>query len=101
MRLMRAWATGDQIGLEHLPEELAASHGVPGFGAGCGAGSGRGGSLLAQERQRIRLLIDRQEREKILSLLVKNRGNVSQVSRDLGISRNSLYRKLRRLNISR
>ncbi|CAM2196229.1 sigma-54 dependent transcriptional regulator, acetoin dehydrogenase operon transcriptional activator AcoR [Paraburkholderia kururiensis] len=39
------------------------------------------------------------ERETVLSLLEKHRWNVSNVARSLGISRNTLYRKMRRLHI--
>ncbi|AFT88002.1 sigma-54-dependent Fis family transcriptional regulator [Paraburkholderia phenoliruptrix] len=39
------------------------------------------------------------ERETVLALLEENRWNVSNVAKALGISRNTLYRKMRRLHI--
>ncbi|WP_027211834.1 sigma-54-dependent Fis family transcriptional regulator [Burkholderia sp. WSM2232] len=39
------------------------------------------------------------ERETVLTLLEENRWNVSNVAKALGISRNTLYRKMRRLHI--
>jgi transcriptional regulator of acetoin/glycerol metabolism len=39
------------------------------------------------------------ERETVLSLLDEHRWNVSNVAKALGISRNTLYRKMRRLHI--
>ncbi|MGH8777997.1 sigma-54-dependent Fis family transcriptional regulator [Paraburkholderia sp.] len=39
------------------------------------------------------------ERETVLSLLAEHRWNVSNVAKALGISRNTLYRKMRRLHI--
>jgi transcriptional regulator of acetoin/glycerol metabolism len=39
------------------------------------------------------------ERETVLSLLDEHRWNVSNVAKVLGISRNTLYRKMHRLHI--
>ncbi|HWT37770.1 MAG TPA: helix-turn-helix domain-containing protein, partial [Paraburkholderia sp.] len=39
------------------------------------------------------------EREALLALLDKHRWNVSQVALALGITRNTLYRKMRRVHI--
>lgn len=54
---------------------------------------------ITDERKKIKQLLAEKEREEIFSLLAKNNGNISQVAREMGISRNSLYRKLKKLNI--
>jgi len=53
-----------------------------------------------QKRNKWRELKAQQEAQKIQSLLEENGGNVSQVAKVLGISRNSLYRKINLYNIT-
>jgi transcriptional regulator of acetoin/glycerol metabolism len=55
---------------------------------------------ITDERKRIKELLVDQEREEILALLYKNKGNIAKVAREIGISRNSIYRKLNKLNIT-
>ncbi|AFV12354.1 sigma54 specific transcriptional regulator [Thermacetogenium phaeum DSM 12270] len=89
-------AAGQSIRLEHLPEEIVCPH-----SSGLqpeGDGAPRETTLLA-ERNRIKRLLAEKERQEISLLLVKNKGNLSKVARELGISRSSLYRKLRKLDI--
>ncbi|HEY8947020.1 MAG TPA: sigma-54-dependent Fis family transcriptional regulator, partial [Polyangiaceae bacterium] len=61
--------------------------------------------LLVQNRRISRTLNRRQyeteERERILTALTSARWNVSTVARQLGIPRNTLYRKLRRYGLER
>lgn len=54
---------------------------------------------LEEERKRIKEIQAQQETEEIISLLAACGGNVSEVARRLGISRNTLYRKMRQYNI--
>lgn len=46
-------------------------------------------------REQRRKLLEQAERQRILVLLSKHGGNVSMAARELGISRNTLYRKIR------
>lgn len=88
---------GQTIGPEHLPEEITNlkknqyhtnklfSYGKP--------------KTAPLGRKQIKLLLEEKERRQISALLIKNNSNISQVARDLGISRNTLYRKLRKLQL--
>ncbi|HBP63515.1 MAG TPA: sigma-54-dependent Fis family transcriptional regulator, partial [Desulfosporosinus sp.] len=90
-------ANGQDIRLEHLPEEILTPHqselpienltfSVNGTGA--------------IEEIRIRELLDKNERNEITKELIGANGNLSQVARVMGISRNTLYKKLKKLKIS-
>ncbi len=46
-------------------------------------------------REQRRKLLEEAERQRILMLLTKHGGNVSMAAREMGISRNTLYRKMR------
>lgn len=46
-------------------------------------------------REQRRKLLEETERQRILMLLTKHGGNVSMAAREMGISRNTLYRKMR------
>jgi len=48
----------------------------------------------------LRLARSRFERQYIIERLAANRGNLGQTSRDLGIERTNLYRKMKQLGIS-
>lgn len=50
-------------------------------------------------REDHRLLRDEFEREKIITLMEQEHGNISSVAKRMGISRNTLYRHIKRLDI--
>ncbi|WP_308893721.1 sigma-54-dependent Fis family transcriptional regulator [Candidatus Desulfosporosinus nitrosoreducens] len=85
------------IGLEHLPKEIIA----PNTRA---LKSGRECFLsppqTIAESINIKELLATNERVEIINKLLAHNGNISNVARDMGISRNSLYKKLKKLNIS-
>lgn len=56
---------------------------------------------LEKERKRIKKIQAQHETEEIVALLAQCGGNVSEVARKIGISRNTLYRKMRQYNIMR
>jgi len=94
---MISMADGNTIGLNLLPPEI--------YNANDLANSqekvvpvrmGR----LSRERQNRKQLLAEKESQEILALLTKHGGNVSQVARDMGVSRNTLYRKMKQYNIS-
>jgi PAS domain S-box-containing protein len=90
-------AAGQAIGLEHLPEEILA----PNSGAIRQTETEFGSKIakITDERKKIKELLADKEREEIFTLLSKNDGNVSLVAKDMGISRASLYRKLKKLDV--
>ncbi|AEG61712.1 sigma-54-dependent Fis family transcriptional regulator [Desulforamulus ruminis] len=89
-------ATGPVIRTDHLPEEILS----PQFMVWQRETGWSPQSIsITEERKKIKERLAENQREEILTLLSKNKGNVSQVAREMGISRNSLYRKLKKLNI--
>lgn len=89
-------ADNHNIGLEHLPEELLSPSEVaseplyPGFSSL---------DTVTAERKKRKDLFEEIERQKIMSLLVHHGGNISQVAKSMGLSRNTIYRKLRQYGI--
>lgn len=87
-------AGGNKLTMEHLPPEVMPQSAyiepepdnivVP---------------TLEEERKRIKEIQAQQETEEIITLLAACGGNVSEVARRIGISRNTLYRKMRQYNI--
>jgi transcriptional regulator of acetoin/glycerol metabolism len=41
-------------------------------------------------------MLERREQEQLLTLMQKHGGNISRVARELGVSRNTIYRKIRK-----
>lgn len=98
LRTMAVLADGATISLQHLPGPLADAHsqsiqngGTPVGAAHCVAtGDDHEPVNPLQESERITLI----------QLLETHRWNISDVARTLGVSRNTLYRKLHRHNIT-
>ncbi len=90
-------ATEQRIGLEHLPEEILSPRPAAAWQAETVSASKL--TTITDERRNIKDLLIKKEHEEIIALLSKNNGNVSRVAREMGISRNSLYRRLHKLNI--
>ena len=57
-----------------------------------------GAPLLGSRNER-KLYALEQEKERIMTALNMHGGNVSRAAKELNISRNTLYRKMRNLNI--
>ncbi|MGI5920864.1 MAG: sigma-54-dependent Fis family transcriptional regulator [Syntrophomonadaceae bacterium] len=55
---------------------------------------------VANEREKRKKLLAEKESQKIMALLAQFGGNVSQVAREMGVSRNTLYRKMHQYNIA-
>lgn len=90
-------ANGQSISLEHLPEELLTPHQIKLPGGDMLFSVNR---TIGAEKIKIRELLDKNEHQEIMSKLLATNCNLSQVARDMHISRNTLYKKLKRLNIS-
>jgi transcriptional regulator of acetoin/glycerol metabolism len=56
--------------------------------------------LLKAERNAFRRKSEEEQIKRIISLLAINRWNISSVARELGISRTTLYKKIRRAGIN-
>jgi transcriptional regulator of acetoin/glycerol metabolism len=94
-------ANGKIVCPEHLPEEMLSPNQVnlPLKNSSFSTKM-EGNTKLPLEKQKIRELIYQSEHRELTYMLLAAKGNLSQVAREMGVSRNTLYKKLRRLNIS-
>jgi transcriptional regulator of acetoin/glycerol metabolism len=90
LRTALALREGHRIGLEDLPEEIVRSAAAP-------AASARPAEAVPAEASLGAL--EYAERDAILACLQKCRWNVTLAARQLDVSRNTLYRKMKNLNI--
>jgi len=44
----------------------------------------------------MRRMLERREQEQLLTLMQRHGGNISRVARELGVSRNTVYRRIRK-----
>ncbi|NLV17000.1 MAG: sigma-54-dependent Fis family transcriptional regulator [Syntrophomonadaceae bacterium] len=88
---------GSGIMPEHLPAEIISLH--PTFKPGYDPGSSNldtEKASLAESRAHTT-----PEREALLNLLDRHQGNISRVAREMGVCRNTVYRKMRLYHIGR
>lgn len=88
---------GDTIRSENLPEFILAfkeQQGEPDYV------SPPQTIRVTGEREKRKQLVAEKESQKIMALLAQHGGNVSQVAREMGVSRNTLYRKMHQYNIA-
>jgi transcriptional regulator of acetoin/glycerol metabolism len=90
LRSAVALAGGAPLGLEHFPSLVAAAPASP---------SGRMATPTAEAAEPPLSPQLAQERESLLQVLQAQRWNVSHVAKDLGVSRNTLYRRMHKLRI--
>ena len=98
LRTMAVLADGTTIGLQHLPGPLAAAQNQSaqdGAPASCYLEN----MTEPDEHEPVNPLQE-SERITLIQLLETHRWNISDVARTLGVSRNTLYRKLHRHNIT-
>jgi len=89
---MVTMAGGGQLTVEHIPEEIIIGVKDSGFHK----------HSIEQEKitvDGVRHEKAKEECEQIQKLLIKNGGNVTKVAQEIGLSRNTLYKKLRKYNI--
>ncbi|MCC8396099.1 sigma-54-dependent Fis family transcriptional regulator [Paraburkholderia sp. MMS20-SJTR3] len=95
-----ALSDGQPIRCEHLPPEVTHRASALDMPAALRLASAELDPHLSDDADISSLnAIQLNERETVLSLLDEHRWNVSNVAKALGISRNTLYRKMRRLHI--
>lgn len=91
-RLVTMAPAGGLIEVDAVSPELTASDAVTPAGPLAGRVSLRGGETLSS-------VVDEVERSVIAESLGRNRGNISETARALGLTRRGLYLKLRRLGL--
>ncbi|MFA5535767.1 MAG: sigma 54-interacting transcriptional regulator [Bacillota bacterium] len=89
-------AKGENIAVKHLPEQIAEKY----------FENDKQGEEAPREKvpikdflQEQKIKLQRREKEEIIRLLGQHRGNVSQVAREMGISRSTLYYKMKNYKI--
>ncbi|WP_028581370.1 sigma-54-dependent Fis family transcriptional regulator [Desulfogranum japonicum] len=85
-------SAGEKIGLDHLPEEIFDQR-FPSIEQD----HGQQVPDILSERKKIKELLAVKERDEILRRIHENQGNISKVARDMGISRSSVYRKIKKV----
>ncbi|HBK61932.1 MAG TPA: sigma-54-dependent Fis family transcriptional regulator [Firmicutes bacterium] len=102
-------ATDGRIGLQHVPEEILSPHAdaerpAPAVAPAAWQAAGQETAPAARfadfadERRRMRRLLQQREQEHLLALMQKHGGNISRVARELGVSRNTVYRRIDKLS---
>jgi len=89
-------AEGSRITAEYLPEEIYR----PWHSESCEASSFVQVARIEEEREKRKRMQAERERRRILELLSKHGGNISRVARELGVSRSTIYRKMKIYNIN-
>lgn len=87
-----SFADGSRICMHHLPPDIYQPPAVPVHPE---PSSFTRMVRAVTERQRRKEAFAERERMELLSLLTRYGGNVSQVARELGVSRNTIYRKMK------
>ena len=87
-------AQGDTLDLSQIPEEILSVPGAPPDrpAVGLPAPASTGG-------RRLRELLQEEERSEILACLRACKGNMSKAAQELGMARNTLYRKMQKLEL--
>ncbi|WP_371381533.1 sigma-54-dependent Fis family transcriptional regulator [Sporomusa aerivorans] len=83
-------AEAGEITVAHLPSEVYIAPPFYVLQAGLSLWTNE-----ARDREQRQQLMHKAERQQILTLLSKHGGNISVVAREFGVSRNTLYRKMR------
>ncbi|KAA1008118.1 sigma-54-dependent Fis family transcriptional regulator [Paraburkholderia panacisoli] len=100
LQMAIALSDGQPICCEHLPPEVTQRTPAMDMPTALHLATADMDAHLADDADISALnAIQLNERETVLSLLDEHRWNVSNVAKALGISRNTLYRKMRRLHI--
>ncbi|NKJ47588.1 sigma-54-dependent Fis family transcriptional regulator [Burkholderia sp. SG-MS1] len=100
LQMAIALSDGEPIGCEDLPPEITQRAPGGDMPTALGLATADMDAHLTEDADISALnAIQLNERETVLSLLDEHRWNVSNVAKALGISRNTLYRKMRRLHI--
>ena len=86
-------ATGAVLSIEHLPPEIARMESLPQYS------EPQPSLSLPQGSRGMTALLA--ERNTIVELLARHNGNISSIAREMGVSRNTVYRKMEFYNISR
>ena len=87
LRAMIARRSSDRLDLADLPSDYS-------LGAHAGAAQAGADATVSLNA------LARAERDALLRELERERGNISHVARNLGVSRNAVYRKMHRLRIA-
>lgn len=98
---MICMAQGNSLKLKDLPAEVcgpARILGEPTSYSGLASADSEPSDLQA-ERKRRREARRKQEKQEMISIVARCGGNISQIAREMGVSRNTVYRKMKQYGI--
>jgi transcriptional regulator of acetoin/glycerol metabolism len=93
---------GSILTVDSLPREIITDHRAVGGSGGAWTSPAPGASEPAErplDRKERKKLANEQEKKQIIDTLDECAGNVSMASAKLGISRNTMYKKMKKYNI--
>jgi|CZCA01.1.fsa_nt_gi transcriptional regulator of acetoin/glycerol metabolism len=95
-------ATDGRIGIKHVPDEILYPKQTHGTLTPLSQGlQDPQTTTFRRHRERIQRSVEAGQREELLYLLEKHGGNITQVAKELDVSRNTVYRRMKRLDLSR
>lgn len=87
------------LSLKNVPEEICKGTNIKAKNTSITKGKIPDNVPVEEMRKKKKQLVEEKERTMIQELLMEYNGNISQVSKTLGVSRNTVYRKLRKYEI--
>ena len=95
-------ATEGRISIEHVPDEILYYKKTQEILTPLSQGPHNSqDATFRRHRERIRRSVEARQREELLYLLEKHDGNITQVAKDLDVSRNTVYRRMKKLDLRR
>ncbi len=95
-------ATDGRIGIEHVPDEILHPGQTERIPTPFSQRLQESEAIsFHKHRARIRQSVEERQREELLYLLEKHNDNITQVANALDVSRNTIYRRMRKLDLSR
>jgi transcriptional regulator of acetoin/glycerol metabolism len=93
-------ATAGYIGVEHVPDKVLLSSGSRIISPLSDSGfPGAKPATFEQHRARIQRSAQHRQREELLRILEKHDGNITRAAEEMGVSRNTIYRRMKKLDL--
>jgi transcriptional regulator of acetoin/glycerol metabolism len=95
-------AAAGYIGIEHVPDKVLLSSESRIISQLSDSGfSGAKPATFEQHRARIQRCAQHRQKEELLRILEKHDGNITRAAEEMGVSRNTIYRRMKKLDLRR